>query len=164
MAQAILTNGKLDTFPPPKNPDRWPQWLSDYMHCLRSALIAHRDGGRVVAGASFGRAQALEKILVRTIQVLISAGFRPLHAGLAASTTIDYVWGFVIEEQSGPAPEEISQMLNEPDDQMHLRDGDQEDHFSDKFMEEYSKMPMVDVFDWGLQVIIAGLKTVKEST
>ena len=74
------------------------------MHCLRNALIAHRDGGRVVAGASFGRAYALEKMLAQIARVLNKAGFDSLHADLAAGTTIDYVWGFVIEEQAGLNP------------------------------------------------------------
>ena len=71
------------------------------MHCLRNALIAHRDGGRVVAGATYGRAYTLEKIMVGVTRVLEKAGFDKLNAGLAAGTTIDYVWGFVIEEQAG---------------------------------------------------------------
>ena len=64
MAQAILTNAKLDNFTAPADINNWPTWLADLMHCLRNALIAHRDGGRVVAGATYGRAYTLEKIMV----------------------------------------------------------------------------------------------------
>ena len=78
MAQAILTNAKLDNFAPPTDINNWPQWLADLMHCLRNALIAHRDGGRVVAGASFGRAYTLEKMLGQIARVLNKAGFDSL--------------------------------------------------------------------------------------
>ena len=81
MAQAILTNAKLDSFTTPADITQWPHWLTDLMHCLRNSLIAHRDGGRVVAGASFGRAYALEKILVQIVRVLKEAGFDSLPAG-----------------------------------------------------------------------------------
>ena len=65
MAQAILKNASLDSITPPEDINNWDSWLEDLMHCLRNALIAHRDGGRVVAGATFGRAYTFEKIVVR---------------------------------------------------------------------------------------------------
>jgi TetR/AcrR family transcriptional regulator, tetracycline repressor protein len=160
MAQAILTNAKLDEFTPPTNLDDWPQWLTDLMHRLRNALIAHKDGGRVVAGASFGRAFALEKILVQIVKVLNDAGFDGLQAGLAASTVIDYVWGFVIEEQAGTEPEKLIAHQQE-----HHASGINADYdaFFSAVMERYRKLGMADVFDWGLQVIITGLKSAKNT-
>jgi TetR/AcrR family tetracycline transcriptional repressor len=156
MAQAILTNAKIDNFPPPANKDDWPQWLTDLMHQLRNALIVHKDGGRVVAGASFGRAQALERILLQIFKVLKNAGFDDLHAGLAASTAIDYVWGFVIEEQAGPEPEELIALQQK----FHTeRSNSEENAVFDVVMEQYHKLGGAAVFDWGLQVIITGLKS-----
>lgn len=85
MAQKILTNAKLDNFTPPIDINNWPKWLADLMHCLRNALIAHRDGGRVVAGASFGRAYALEKMLAQIARVLNKAG-TPVTSSMATPT------------------------------------------------------------------------------
>ena len=164
MAQAILSNAKLDIFAPPTDIDNWPQWLADLMHCLRNALISHRDGGRVVAGASFGRAYALEKLLAQTARVLNKAGFDSLPAGLAAATTIDYVWGFVIEEQAGTEPEELIAHLSNPQHTQPARPNSENDAFIRAFMEEYRKITPTETFDWGLQVIITGLKSTLKKT
>ncbi len=158
MAQTILTNAKLDNFTPPADINNWPQWLADLMHCLRNALIAHKDGGRVVAGASFGRAYALEKMLAQIARVLNKAGFDSLPAGLAAATTIDYVWGFVIEEQAGTEPEILREHLANPQHAQSAGTNPEDEAFLSAFMEEYRKKTPTETFDWGLQVIIAGLK------
>jgi len=159
MAQAILSNAKLDNnLTPPVDINNWPQWLADLMHCVRNALIAHRDGGRVVAGASFGRAYALEKMLAQVARVLNKAGFDSLHAGLAAATTIDYVWGFVIEEQAGPEPKELIAQLPNPQHTTANMVNLENDALLRAFIEEYRKMTPEETFDWGLQLIITGLK------
>ncbi|MGA2385128.1 MAG: TetR/AcrR family transcriptional regulator C-terminal domain-containing protein [Candidatus Bathyarchaeia archaeon] len=162
MAQAILTNPKLESFTEPANINQWPQWLTDLMHCLRNSLISHKDGGRVVAGASFGRAHALEKILIKITRVLQKAGFDRLHASLAAATTIDYVWGFVIEEQAGTEPEKLISAPSNPQEIQSIRNTSEDDAFLSAVMEEYRKLTPTEIFDWGLQVIINGLKLALE--
>jgi len=154
MAQAILSNAKLDNFTAPTDINNWPTWLADLMHCLRNALIAHRDGGRVVAGATYGRAYTLEKIMIGVTRVLEKAGFDKLNAGLAAGTTIDYVWGFVIEEQAGIEP---------PQDVQSIGTNSEDDAFLSAIMEEYHKLTPTEIFDWGLQVIITGLKAARNN-
>jgi TetR/AcrR family transcriptional regulator, tetracycline repressor protein len=164
VAQAILTSADLDNATAPPNISEWPIWLTDLMHSLRNALISHRDGGRVVAGATFGRAHALEKILVLITRVLKEAGFDTLHAGLSAGTTIDYVWGFVIEEQAGTGPEQgISASPNSPENQA-IRTTSEDDAFLSDIMKECHKLTPAEIFDWGLQVIITGLKTTLKKT
>jgi TetR/AcrR family transcriptional regulator, tetracycline repressor protein len=164
MAQVILTNPDFDNATAPPNIGEWPIWLTDLMHSLRKALISHREGGRVVAGATFGRAHALEKILVLITRVLKEAGFDKLNAGLAAGTTIDYVWGFVIEEQAGPGPEQgISAAPNSPENQA-VRTTSEDDAFLIDMMKEYHKLTPTEIFDWGLQVIITGLQSTLKKT
>ncbi|MGA3290445.1 MAG: TetR family transcriptional regulator [Candidatus Bathyarchaeia archaeon] len=154
MAQAILSNAKLDNFTAPTDINNWPTWLADLMHCLRNALIAYRDGGRVVAGATYGRAYTLEKIMVGVTRFLEKAGFDKLNAGLAAGTTIDYVWGFVIEEQAGIEP---------PQDVQSIGTNSEDDAFLSAIMEEYHKLTPTEIFDWGLQAIITGLKAARNN-
>jgi TetR/AcrR family tetracycline transcriptional repressor len=158
VAQTILSIAKLDNFTAPTDINNWPTWLADLMHCLRNALIAHKDGGRVVAGATYGRAYTLEKIMVGVTRVLEKAGFDKLNAGLAASTTIDYVWGFVIEEQAGTEPEQLIEALSNPQETQSIRTDSEDDAFLSAFLEEYRKLTPAEIFDWGLQVIITGLK------
>jgi TetR/AcrR family tetracycline transcriptional repressor len=155
MAQAILKNAGLDSINPPEDINNWASWLHDLMHSLRNALIAHRDGGRAVAGATFGRAYTLEKIVVSTSKVLEKAGFDKLHASIATGTAIDYVWGFVIEEQAGMAPQAYLSILTQS--------GENHAYLS-SVMDEYSKTTPTKVFDWGLQVIITGLKSTLKET
>ena len=159
MAQAILTNAKLDSTTSPTDINNWPIWLADLMHCLRNALIAHKDGGRVVAGATFGRAYTLEKILILITRVLEDVGFDKLHASLAAGTTIDYVWGFVIEEQAGTEPENLISALSKPQEIQSIRTNSEDDEFLCTLLKEYRKLTPTQLFDWGLQVIITGLKS-----
>ena len=166
MAQAILSNAALDNFTEPADINNWPTWIADLMHCLRNALIAHKDGGRVVAGATYGRAYTLEKIMVGVTRVLEKAGFDKLYAGLAAGTTIDYVWGFVIEEQAGIGPPAFAKGLGQffsriepPQDVQSIRTNSEDDAFLNAIMEEYHKLTPAEIFDWGLQVIITGLKS-----
>ena len=161
MAQAILTNAKLDNFTSPTDINNWTTWLADLMHCLRNALIAHKDGGRVVAGATYGRAYTLEKIMVGVTRVLEKAGFDKVHAALSAAATIDYVWGFVIEEQAGTEPEtqEFISALPNSQKTQSIRTDSEDDAFLSDILKEYRKLPPTEIFDWGLQLIITGLKS-----
>ena len=162
MAQAILKNGGLDNITPPKDINNWDSWLKDLMHSLRNALIAHKDGGRVVAGATFGRAYTLEKIVVSTAKVLEKAGFDRLHANMAIGTSIDYVWGFVIEEQAGMAPPAFLSFVAQSGENPAIRDISEDHAYLSSVMDEYHKITATKIFDWGLQVIITGLKSAKE--
>jgi TetR/AcrR family tetracycline transcriptional repressor len=159
MAQAILKNAGLDSITPPEDINNWDVWLAELMHQLRNALIAHRDGGRVVAGATFGRAYTLEKIVVSTSKVLEKAGFDRLHANIATGTAIDYVWGFVIEEQVGMAPPAFLSAVAQPGENPVFQNASEEHAYLSSVMDEYHKTTATKIFDWGLQAIIAGLKS-----
>ncbi len=159
MAQAILKNSGLDSITPPEDIKNWDTWLAELMHRLRNALMAHKDGGRVVAGATFGRAYTLEKIVVSTTKVLEKAGFDRLHASIATGTAIDYVWGFVIEEQAGMAPQAFLSAVAQPGENPAIRNTSEDDVYLCLIMEEYRKTTPTQIFDWGLQAIMTGLKS-----
>jgi TetR/AcrR family tetracycline transcriptional repressor len=159
MAQAILKNAGLDSITPPEDINNWDSWLKDLMSSLRNALTAHRDGGRVVAGATFGRAYTLEKIVVSTTKVLEKAGFDRLHASIATSTAIDYVWGFVIEEQAGMAPQAFLSAVAQSGENPVIQNTSEDDAYLTSIMDEYCKTTPTKAFDWGLQAIITGLKS-----
>lgn len=160
MAQAILTTDKLNNVAAPANIADWAYWLSDLAHSVRNALIAHREGGRVVAGASLFRAHTLAKIAILATQVLNQAGFDDFHANLAIATVFNYVWGSVIEEQAGTGTEHQHEPLL-PNIQKAVLDkfGLKDTQFIDHITAERSKHTETEDFDWGLQVIINGLKS-----
>jgi TetR/AcrR family tetracycline transcriptional repressor len=158
MAQAILVQGGLEDIKRPRDPAAWAEWLNETAHAVRRALVSHRDGGRVVAGASF-RARTLARLVILTTRVLNGAGFDLLHASLATATTVDYIWGYVIEEQAGVGPEpELAaprgQEIASPYG-LDLMD----ENLLDAIVTEANNLSATERFDWGLQVIITGLKS-----
>jgi len=82
----------------------WDEWLNTLAHELRAAMLAYRDGARVVAGTHPDLGQVLIKLWDLTIRVLYKAGF---NYGMSATVTlsvINFTIGSVIEEQSTMPP------------------------------------------------------------
>ncbi len=157
MAQAILVQGGLEDIKPPRDPAAWAEWLIESARAIRRAMISHRDGGRVVAGASFS-ATTLAKLFILMTRVLNEAGFDLLQASLATGTTRDYIWGFVIEEQAGEGPEperslQEGQDITSPS-KLDLTDA----NLLNAAMIESVNLTATERFDWGLQVIVSGLE------
>ncbi|MDW5564209.1 MAG: TetR/AcrR family transcriptional regulator C-terminal domain-containing protein [Methanomassiliicoccus sp.] len=154
MAEAILKDGGMYDLQPPKDKNAWTEWLTQTAHTLRRAMLSHRDGGRIVAGASF-RSKAMQKLKLTSLQVLHGAGFDHLQSSLGSETITDYVWGYVIEEQANPTvtsgqSPELSMMRDTTDSSEMM--------LMDQTMDEWSKHAPEELFNWGLQTIISGLK------
>ena len=82
----------------PRPEDDWRSFLLGYGESIRKALLAHRDGGRVHAGAppsddQIGGTEA-------QVGLLHAAGFSPLVALQALLTINSYVLGSVIDQQA----------------------------------------------------------------
>lgn len=150
MAQAILSSPPLARLELPEDAVEWINWLRRMAHALRAALLARREGARVVAGASLGRARALAELAERTMHVLHMAGFAPLAANLATTTIIGYTFGFVIEEQAGQ-PDTVS-----PKDLEQLAI---EFPLMAAVIKVQGTITDDERFDWGIQVILTGLET-----
>jgi TetR/AcrR family transcriptional regulator, tetracycline repressor protein len=110
MANAILVEqfGTFDF----KNDERdWAEWLDTLAHMLRTAMLAHREGARVVAGAHPDIAVMLVKLWDLTVRVLHKHGFSYGKSVTIALTLINFTFGSVIEEQASPphapAPDEM---------------------------------------------------------
>lgn len=102
VAQATLVAG-LRGLATPANRDDWAGWLAGTARTFHAALLAHRDGARVVAGAGVGRATMLAELMELTLRVLTDAGLDLVLARQAANTVFSYTLGYTIEEQDGPA-------------------------------------------------------------
>jgi TetR/AcrR family tetracycline transcriptional repressor len=166
VAQAILVEGGVDTIELPASAGDWKEWLGQSAHTLRKALVAHRDGGRIVAGASFHRAKALAGFALKSTKALKDAGFGTVEASLAAATVVDYVWGFVIEEQEGRGPEPSTtrkaraSVTPGPAGESIDEAVDVESPLASLFreaMKGLSRLSGDQLFDWGLQVILDGV-------
>ncbi len=117
MANAILDQhfGNFDF----DNDDRdWEEWLATLMHELRAAMLAYRQGARVVTGAHPDIAIVLVKLWDLTIRVLHKGGFSYGKAATITVSTTNFTFGSVIEEQESPpiAPKSPSMDIRLVDD------------------------------------------------
>ena len=106
MAEAILQTQFKDLAPRTEN-ESWQTWLIATMNKLRTAMLTYKDGGRVVTGAHLFPAVTLLNLFEISLESLISAGLDLPKAHSIVATTIHFVFGRVIEEQSGPSPEQL---------------------------------------------------------
>lgn len=170
LSERILVSGGLGTLPRPRKASEWRPWLADRAKSLRAALIAHRDAGRVVAGARFFRARSLARLAVVASVVLEDGGFGRLEAGLGAATVIDYVWGFVIEEQEGTGPPpgvpeaEWKRRFHSVEVVQDLWGVDSRTaRIADAMIEQRRRHTDDELFDWGLDVILDGLERARKA-
>jgi TetR/AcrR family transcriptional regulator, tetracycline repressor protein len=83
----------------PLTPGPWDAQLTEIAHRMRRALLAHRDGARVVAGT-----YVVEPNTVRggeaAVRILTDAGFPIDRAGWVIFAAMYYVLGHTTEEQA----------------------------------------------------------------
>jgi AcrR family transcriptional regulator len=79
----------------------WRDQLSLLAERLRAALLAHRDGARLVAGTYVGGPNTMAAAQA-AVEVMCSAGLPPDRAGRLSFALFYYVLGHVIEEQALP--------------------------------------------------------------
>jgi TetR/AcrR family tetracycline transcriptional repressor len=101
MANAIL-EAHFGTFDFANDQRDWAEWLDTLAHELRAAMLARREGARVVAGAHPDIAIMLIKLWDYTIRVLRKNGYSYRDAGAIMVTLINFTFGSVIEEQASP--------------------------------------------------------------
>ncbi|HEY7024399.1 MAG TPA: TetR/AcrR family transcriptional regulator C-terminal domain-containing protein [Candidatus Limnocylindrales bacterium] len=148
MAHTMLS-GFVSGLEPPADPNEWKPWLRQTAHGMRDAMLAHRDGARIVAGAGLGRARSLAELLEKTLVVLERAGFDPVTASAGTRTVISYAFGAVIEEQS-PPPEDVP----EPQIKEFLKDYPS----IARSIDAQLRLSPAAQFDMGLELIIRGLE------
>lgn len=81
----------------------WADDLVEFAHRLRAAMLAHRDGARLVAAhvtMSKAGVELLENALARYVGMGIPLPVAARWGDIMAS----YVTGYVLQEQSSPAP------------------------------------------------------------
>jgi TetR/AcrR family transcriptional regulator, tetracycline repressor protein len=106
MAEAILLEQFAEIHPRVAD-QSWQEWLTAMARRLREAMLAHREGARVVAGAHLQPAVTLARLTEASLQSLCSAGIELRHAWTITNTVIQFTFGHVIEEQAAPSVEEV---------------------------------------------------------
>jgi AcrR family transcriptional regulator len=100
---AIAEQILQETFKDPQPPApavRWQDWLSGLTEGLRQALLAHRDGARVVSAAQ--ESEAMAAISELAMSTLVARGVTLRMARLIVLTVYRFTMGYVLEEQSAP--------------------------------------------------------------
>lgn len=99
---ALMFEDAFKDLAPPVATEAWGVWLAGVVGRLRQALLRHRDGTRVIAGANLAGSK-LPAILALVIQMLEEAGFTFRTALVSTITLFDYTLGAAFEEQTEPA-------------------------------------------------------------
>jgi len=151
MAHALLAEF-VSGLEPPTDATEWRSWLRQSAHGLRTAMLSHRDGARVVAGAGLGRARSLAELLDKMLVALDAAGFDPVTASAGTRAVIGYTFGAVIEEQS-PQPTDVP----EPEVKEFLS----EFPGIARAIDAQLRLSPAAQFDLGLELILRGLESRK---
>jgi TetR/AcrR family tetracycline transcriptional repressor len=98
LVAATILEENLGPVTPPMAGQTWTDWLTVRSRALREALLAHRDGARLVAGARpvADRRPTAEHL----VRALTLAGFPPERVLPTLLAVKHYVIGAVQEEQS----------------------------------------------------------------
>jgi TetR/AcrR family tetracycline transcriptional repressor len=79
----------------------WPDALAEFGHRLRAAMLAHRDGARLVAGHVTLTASGVE-LMERALAQYVDQGIPLSVAARWGDIMASYVTGYVLQEQSAP--------------------------------------------------------------
>ncbi|MFJ4651157.1 TetR/AcrR family transcriptional regulator C-terminal domain-containing protein [Nocardia sp. NPDC088792] len=97
LAEAILAE-QFAELRPPDPAVRWRDWLMELAERLRGALLAHRDGARVVSAAQLStRMNAFSEFAMKT---LVDRGLPLREARLRVLAMERFTIGHVLEEQA----------------------------------------------------------------
>lgn len=96
MADAIIRAAGMG---PPRDDEPWQDWLSRRARAYRASVLAHRDGARLVATASW-LSPATIRSFDEELTALVHRGFTPSLALHTIAALSRYVTGFVLQEQA----------------------------------------------------------------
>ncbi len=136
--------GPVTAAPPAPGP--WDAQLTELAHRIRHALLAHRDGARVVSGT-----YVVEPNTVRggdaAMRILTDAGYPVDRAGWVIFAAMYYVLGHTIEEQAQRAEGDWEQRgASLPDTELH------------RAMDAVIRADPEDRFAYGLELFLDGVR------
>lgn len=96
MADAILAEVPVDGLP-----EAWEPRVRELFHRYRRALLAHRDGARIVAG-TYAAEPATLRFAELMVEALLAGGLREREAVWTGWTLVYFTLGLAQEEQALP--------------------------------------------------------------
>lgn len=156
----IMFADAVDGLESPRRGESWDDWAAGWARRLRAALLRYRDGARVFAGTSASGPDTFRatELTLRTLQ---DAGFDLKAAARGFPAVFHYVVGFTIEEQArtGDAydgddpyrPDRLAERIDATRFPLTAR------------MHTLLFDPDTDGgFEYGLRIVLAGLRTVRD--
>lgn len=95
---------------PPRDGETWQEWLLRRGRGYRRALLAHRDGARIVANARALSSETVQQLNVE-LAAMVELGFTPVLALRTITAISQYVIGFVLQEQTERRQEGVDRQL-----------------------------------------------------
>ncbi|HEY8602661.1 MAG TPA: TetR/AcrR family transcriptional regulator C-terminal domain-containing protein [Thermomicrobiales bacterium] len=105
MAATLLADARAAHDPATVGAD-WAAFLTALAHGYRRAMLAHRDGARVIAGADLTKSEVFVGF-EQALAILQEAGFSPIDAFIGVTTISDYTLGATFEEQADAATSRV---------------------------------------------------------
>ncbi len=136
----------------------WAEWLDTLAHELRTAMLAHREGARVVAGAHPHIALMLLTLWDMSVRVLHNNNFSYSKAMTVTATIMNFTFGSVIEEQASPPLGQMPPVLS-PEALLLVERFPALAAIADVWMVEDNDMR----FDTSVRIIIDGVRAVLDA-
>lgn len=96
----VLIADEVADLVPPSDDESWQEWLAAVGERMRRAMLAHRDGARLISSAHLSQGMAdVEELAMRS---LVERGVTLFEARLTVLAVLMFTIGFVLEEQSPP--------------------------------------------------------------
>ena len=144
MASAVIESAGMG---PPDDGESWQEWLRRRAYAYRTALLAHRDGARLITSAR--RAPGALHGFEEELAAMVRLGFTPAQALRTIMTISDYTNGFVLQEQAAigsPGDAELATLAELPVLSEALRSG--------------GYRAPDEAFEHGVEVLIAGTEAI----
>jgi TetR/AcrR family tetracycline transcriptional repressor len=166
MAKEILVAGMADVGPLADG-QTWDDWLVELACTARKALLARRDGARVVAGAFLFRSDAVAELIELALEILEDAGFERLRALGCTMTVLRYATGIALDEQASPmgGPSDLTAVERFARLPVPEIDASRFPRAADAFQRVFDgKLRDRDaVFRWGAQMIVRGMAPLRHA-
>ncbi|AHH21938.1 putative transcriptional regulator, TetR family [Nocardia nova SH22a] len=156
MARAVFVDA-VSGVEAPRREVSWQDWVAELAGRLRTAMLRHRDGGRLLAGTNVSD-DSMWRTTELTLRTLEDAGFTPVDAGRVFPVVLHYTIGFVIEEQARTGVDYADNPYTELDT---VVDAERYPRTAQMVIDQAEAEPDAE-FAHGLRVILTGVRALAE--
>ncbi|MEU6563580.1 TetR/AcrR family transcriptional regulator C-terminal domain-containing protein [Nocardia nova] len=157
MARAVFVDA-VSGVEAPRRDVSWQDWVAELAGRLRTAMLRHRDGGRLLAGTNVSD-DSMWRTMELTLRTLEDAGFTAVDGGRVFPVVLHYTIGFVIEEQARTG---VDYADNPYEELSTVVDAERYPRTAQMVIDQATAEPDAE-FAHGLRVILAGIGALADS-